>query len=210
MADIDMIPRSWRDGIRVRHALRRTAVALAIVVLAGAAGSGWLRWQVAALDRQAAQLRATATQAQAGQAREAALREEHERHARQDALLRTLRRQGELAAFAQAIDGALPPDAWLTGIVLRRDLQAVGGTAIGSGSAQPAAAPSAAPAVPVPPGSTVELAGQALDYEAVTTFLARLGRAPGVATVQLQSSGAADAGEVGFHAVVTLKWEDLP
>lgn len=206
MADIDMIPRSWRDGIRVRRTLRRTVVALAIVMLAGAAGSGWLRWQVAALDRQAAQLQAAATQAQAGQAREAALREEHERHARQDALLRALRRQGELAAFAQAIDGALPPDAWLTGIVLRRDLQAVGGTAIGSGSAQPAAAPSDS----APPGSTVELTGQALDYEAVTTFLARLGRAPGVATVQLQSSGAAEAGEVGFHAVVTLGWEDRP
>ena len=206
MADIDMIPRSWRDGIRVRRALRRTGAALAIVVLAGAAGSGWLRWQAAAFERQAAQLREAATQAQSDQARDAAVHAEQEQRAQQDALLRTLRRQGELAAFAAAIDAALPRDAWLTGIVLRRDAQAAGGTAIGSGTTQPAAAP----ADPAPAGSIVELSGQALDYAAVTAFLAQLGRAPGVAAVQLQSSGAADAGEIAFHAVVTLAWKDQP
>lgn len=208
MADIDMIPRSWRDGIRVRRTLRRTAAALAIVVVAGVAGSAWLRWQAATFARQAEQLRGAATQAQTDQAREAAALAEQERHAQQDALLRTLRRQGELAAFAQAIDGALPAGAWLTSLVLRRDMQVPTGTAIGSGTPQPA--PAAAPAELAPAGTVVELSGQALDYAAVTAFLAQLGRAPGVASVQLQSSGAADTGEIGFQATVTLAWKDQP
>jgi len=204
VADIDMIPRSWRDGIRVRRTLRRTAVALAVVLLATVAGSVALRWRSAALERQATALKSAATQAQSDQARDATVREDQERRMRQETLLRTLRREGELAAFALAIDSALPPDAWLTGIALRRDFQAPAAT-IGAATATAAAAPGDALAT----GSIVELSGEATDYQAVTTFLAQLGRTPGVATVQLQSSGAAtEAQAVGFHAVVTLAWQE--
>ncbi|HEX8604543.1 MAG TPA: PilN domain-containing protein [Pseudoduganella sp.] len=202
MPDIDMIPRSWRDGIRVRRTLRRTAVALAIVVVAAAAANAALRWRSAAIERQAAALTAAAAQARSDQARDAMAREAKEQRMRQEALLRTLRREGELAAFALAIDSALPPDAWLTGIGLRRDFQA---PVAATGAGTSAAAPGDAPA----PGSVVELAGEAMNYEAVTTFLAQLGRAPGVATVQLQSSGAGtETRAIGFHAVVTLAWRD--
>lgn len=206
MADIDMIPRSWRDGIRLRRTLRRTAAALAIVVLAGAAGSAWLRWQAAAISRQAAQLGAAATQAQSAQARQASILAEHERRAQQEALLRMLRRQGELAAFAHAIDGALPAGAWLTSLEVRRDFQVPASGAIGAGTP----APAAAAADTAPPGTAIALSGQALDYAAMTTFLAQLGRAPGVAGVQLQSSGAAEAGDIAFQATVTLAWKDQP
>jgi Tfp pilus assembly protein PilN len=201
VADIDMIPHSWRDGIRVRRTLGRAAVALAIVVIAAAAGSAALRWRSAAFERQAAALTAAAAQARSDQARDATAREAQERRMRQEALLRTLRREGELAAFALAIDTALPPDAWLNGIALRRDFQAPVATA---GAGNSATAPGN-----VAPGSVVELAGEAMNYEAVTTFLAQLGRAPGVATVQLQSSGAvAEAQAIGFHAVVPLAGQD--
>ncbi|GGX80327.1 hypothetical protein GJV26_23430 [Massilia dura] len=209
MADIDMIPRSWRDAIRVRRAIRRTAIALAVVAIATAAGNAALRWRGAEFDRKAAALKAAATRALSDQARDATLLEAHERRMRQDALLRTLRRQGELAAFAQAIDTALPPDAWLTGIVLRRDLQEPDAAA-GSGDKPPT--PGQEPARnDAPPGSIVELSGEALNYEAVTAFLAQLGRAPGVATVQLRSSGAGTGAQaIGFHAVVALAWKDRP
>jgi hypothetical protein len=120
-------------------------------------------------------------------------------------LLRSLRREGELAAFARAIDDALPRDAWLTGIALRRDVQLTPPSTIGSGNAKPA------PADTAMAGSIVELSGQALDYASITAFLARLGRAPGVAAVQLRSSGAAgDAQDIAFDATVMLAWQDRP
>jgi Tfp pilus assembly protein PilN len=172
------------------------------VVFAAAAGSAVLRWRNAVAEHQAAALQAAATQAQSARARDAVARDAQERRLRQEALLRTLRRPGELAALTLAIDTALPPDAWLTGLVLRRDYQAAAAT-IGAGTS--AAAPADAP----PPGSIVELSGEAMSYEAVTAFLAQLGRAPGVAAVQLQSSGAgAEAQAIAFHAVVTLAWRD--
>ncbi len=211
MADIDMIPRSWRDAIRVRRAIRRTAVALAIVAIAAAAGNAALRWRGAEFDRKAAALKAAATQALSDQARDATLLEAHERRMRQEALLRTLRRQGELAAFALAIDAALPPDAWLTGIALRRDFQAAA-----AGPAATAGSGNGSPEQParqdeVAAGSIVELSGEAMNYEAITMFLAQLGRAPGVATVQLRSSGAGTGAQaIGFHAVVALAWKDRP
>ena len=39
MADIDMIPRSYRDGVRVRRTLRRAGLALGLSV---ALGSSWV------------------------------------------------------------------------------------------------------------------------------------------------------------------------
>jgi Tfp pilus assembly protein PilN len=199
MADIDMIPRSYRDGVRARRTLRRTALALAIVVLAGAAGGAGLRWRNAAMEREAAQLRAAAAQAQSAQARDAMLREADARNRQQAALLRALRRQGEVAALAQAIDDALPPQAWLTGIALRRDVQQAGIAAAGA----PAPVAGATDAV-------LELAGGAPDHETVTAFLARLGGAPGVAAVRLQSSGPGEGGDIVFQALATLHREDKP
>ncbi|TWI69759.1 hypothetical protein IP91_00832 [Pseudoduganella lurida] len=208
MPDIDMIPRSYRDGLRVRRTVRHGAVALTVVVVAAAAGSATLRWRTATIERQADTLRAAATQAQSDQAREATVRDAHERRMQQDALLRTARRQGEIAAFAQALDTTLPADVWLTGIVVRRPAQA-GPAPATIGAAQ--AAPATVPAVAAAPVSIVELAGQAAAYDGITTFLAQLGSAPGVAAVQLQSSGASpDASAIDFRAVVTLAWQDRP
>lgn len=205
MADIDMIPRSYRTGIRVRRVLRRTGLALAIVVLAGALAGGWLRWRTVVFEREAARLRAAAMQAQTDQAREASARSDMQQRSERDALLRALRREGELAALAQAIDVALPRGAWLTNMMLRRGSPLAEGAPIGSGKA--AAMPVKVPAS----ASIVELSGQALDYAAVTAFLEQLGRAPGVGSVQLRSSGAAgDTDEIAFDAIVTLAWEDRP
>ena len=209
MADIDMIPRSYRDGVRVRRTLRRAGVALAAIVLAAAAGSAALRWQSAALERRTATLQQAASAAQTSQAHAATAQAARERLLAQQGLLRALRREGELAALAAAIDSALPATAWLTAINLQRDLQL-------------AAAPTTA-AAPVPDSrattfatgnadggtlvliSSVELAGQATDYTGITDFLSNLGRMPGMHGVELLSSSAnATTAAIDFRAVVML------
>ena len=47
MADIDMIPRSYRDAQRVRRTLAAYGAALAVLVVAGGGASMLLRWRVA-------------------------------------------------------------------------------------------------------------------------------------------------------------------
>ena len=106
MADIDMIPRSYRDGVRVRRTLRRAGLALAAIVVAAAAGSAALRWQSAALERRTATLQQAASAATASQAQAATEHAARERVLQQQGLLRALRREGELALLANAIDSA--------------------------------------------------------------------------------------------------------
>jgi Tfp pilus assembly protein PilN len=213
MADIDMIPRSYRDGVRVRRTLRRTGLALAAIVLVAVAGSAALRWHSAALERRTATLQQAASAATASQAHAATEQAARERVLQQQGLLRALRREGELAALAAAIDSALPATAWLTAIHLQRDLQ----------QAAAAAPASAATPAPVPDGrattiatgnadgstlvmvSSVELAGQAADYNGITDFLSNLGRVPGMHGVELLSSSASPTTPaIDFRAVVTL------
>jgi len=191
MADIDMIPRSYRDGVRLRHALRRTGAALAVVLLCAATGHAALRWSTAGIERKSAALRAAASAAQSDMARAAGAYEAQLRQQRQAALLSALRREHELAVLAQALEGALPARAWLTAVTLRRAVAA-------AATADPGAAPQL-------PDTAVELAGQAAGYEEVTDFLARLARMPGVQRVALQSSGAnATDGAIDFQAALTL------
>ena len=211
MADIDMIPRSYRDGVRVRRTLRRAGMALTAIVLAAAAGSVALRWQSAALERRTATLQQAASAAQTSQAQAATAYAARERLVQQQGLLRALRREGELAALAAAIDSALPANAWLTAINLQRDLQL-------ATAAAPTTAAAPAPdsrATTVATGnadggtlvmiSSVELAGQAADYNGITDFLSNLGRMPGMHGVELLSSSAnPSTAAIDFRAVVML------
>ena len=212
MADIDMIPRSYRDGVRVRRTLRRAGVALTAIVLAAAAGSAALRWQSAALERRTTTLQQAANAAQTSQAQAATAQAARERLLAQQGLLRALRREGELAALAAAIDSALPANAWLTAINLQRDLQLA--TATPATATTPAPAPDSR-ATTFATGnadggtlvmvSSVELAGQAADYNGITDFLSNLGRMPGMRGVELLSSSAnPSTAAIDFRAVVVL------
>lgn len=214
MADIDMIPREYRDGVRVRRTLRLAGIALALVVAAGTFAGVGLRWRAAALERSAAALQAAAAQAQADGARGAQQQAERSRQEQEHAVLRTLRRQGELAMLAQGLDAALGDAVWLTGLRIERDVQ---GVAAGAGAAAAAAAlpegteefsaPGTTPTAPVQAWrlrSAIELDGQAANYEAVTAFLSALGRQPGIAGLRLVSSSAAEGGVIEFHAAGAL------
>jgi Tfp pilus assembly protein PilN len=226
MADIDMIPREYRDGVRARRIVRRTGMALAIVLVAGVLGGGVLRWRTAALDRAATVLQASSAQAQAEGVRSAALAADRARVTQAAALLGALRRKGELAALAQGLDAALTDGVWLTGLRVERDIQGVA-PATGAAPAGAAAAPASAfteefsapvgagpaPGGPAPAGaaqtwrlgSSIELTGQATSYAAVTAFLATLGRQNGIAGLRLVSSAmGADGQAIDFRATGAL------
>lgn len=217
MADIDMIPREYRDRVRARRTLRRTGMALCLVLAAGVLGGGTLRWRTAALERRAAALEASSSRAQADGARNAALLADRVRLEQAAALLDALRRKGELASLARGLDAALTDQVWLDELRVERDIQALtpGAPATAATAAAPGAAPSfgeefGAPAAAGPAqtwriGSTVELAGQAASYDAVTAFLSALGRQPGIAGLRLVSSAAgADGHAIDFRATGAL------
>jgi len=217
MADIDMIPRAYRDGVRVRRTLRLTGIALALVIAAGALGGIGLRLRTAALERSAAALQSAATRAQADSTRDAAQQAERGRRAQEHAVLRALRRQGELAALAHGLDAALGDDVWLTELRVERDIQALPaagpaapdasaedfGAAVDTAAVDTAAAGAGAQTWRL--RSTLALSGQAVSYEAVTAFLSALGRQPGIAAVRLLgSSAAADGRTIDFRATGAL------
>ena len=207
MAEIDMIPREYRDGVRVRHTLRRTGIALAAVVLLALAAGAGLRWRSAALERAAGALQASTMQEQAEAERGSALRAERARREREDAVLRALRREGELAALAQHLDTALSDQVWLTGLQIERDIQAAAAGATASataeGGVEQLAGGTDAPVWRL--RSSLQLSGQAENYQAVTAFLAALGRQPGITDLKLVSSAAAtDGGAIDFRAAGTL------
>ncbi|WP_306392944.1 PilN domain-containing protein [Telluria beijingensis] len=207
MADIDMIPRSYRDGVRLRRTVRQAACALAAVVIATAAGHAALRWSSAAMEREATLLRSAASAARSDLQRATAQREAALREQQRAGLLGAVRREGELAAFARAIDSALPADTWLTALALRRSTRVAppGAALPSSGGPQNTFATGNAQGDTLLLDSHVELDGQAASYEGMTDFLAKLGRIPGLENLQLQSSSVnAEAGAIDFRATLSL------
>lgn len=205
MADIDMIPRSYRDQVRVRRTLRLAGIALALVALLGAAGSGVLRWRAGATAARADALQAAATRHQADSARDATQLASYNRLQQDAAVLHALRREGELGALAQGIDAALDGHVWLTALTLERDAQAAAtkGDADGAGTEELTTSGTAAQTWHL--ASTLQLSGQADSYAAVTAFLATLGRQSGIANLRLVGSSAAAEGQaIDFHATGTL------
>ncbi|WP_036168262.1 PilN domain-containing protein [Massilia sp. 9096] len=203
MADIDMIPRSYREAVRVRRTVRRAGAALACVAVLGIGAVGGVRWRGAALERQAAALEAAASRAQADRTRDATLQAAGMRLQRGVTALHALRREGELEAFSRALDAALTDQVWLTNLTLQRDAQ---GTPAKDAPADPAveqvAPADAADGAPTwRLASTIEISGEATDYGAVTAFLATLARQNGVSGLRLVGSSAgADGGAIQFQA----------
>lgn len=213
MADIDMIPRSYRAIARTRRTLRLAGIALAIVTVLGAASVGALRWRSAAIARQATTLEAAAAAAQTEHARAAVLQASYVRHAQDDSALRALRRAGEFNALTRAVETALTDRIWLTELTLERDVQAATRDGASDGAVEELVTPGATPASPQRwrLASTVQLKGQATDYAAITAFLSALGRAPGVSNLRLISSArSTDSTTIDFLAAGWLVQRKTP
>ncbi|MDP9109928.1 MAG: hypothetical protein M3N23_12795, partial [Pseudomonadota bacterium] len=65
MADIDLIPAAYRARWRVLGTLRQFALAGAVLLLLGLIALGMLRWRIAVLTPQLAQLRITTARGEA-------------------------------------------------------------------------------------------------------------------------------------------------
>jgi len=219
VADIDMIPRSYREGLRVRRTLAAYGAGLAALLVLGGGAAAVLHWRLAVETPRLEGARAAS--AQTGAMRTRLL----DAQARKDALadnvaaLAGLRGAGEVAALARVLDHALNERVWFETLRLARTQEAL------------QAAPS-----PLPPGTVqaraaqggtqtgtaqawrlgtqVEIAGGALDNAAMTAFLATLAADPALSEVRFLNSSTAAAdegGTVGFNAsAVLVKRQEAP
>jgi len=207
MADIDMIPRSWREGLRVRRTLAIYGAALGLLLLGGAGASVLLHWRLAVETPRLEQERAASGQAAAMRAQLVTAQ------ARKDALagsvdaLAGLRGAGEVAALAGALDGALNDRLWFESLRLARKHEALAAlpSPLPPGTVQGAAQNGAPQAWRL--NTSIEIAGGALDNAAMSAFLAALAADPALSEVRFLNSSTAtaeDGGAIGFNAAASL------
>lgn len=211
MADIDMIPRSYRDALRVRRTVAAYGAALALLLLAGGGASALLRWRVATETPRLEQLRAGSLQADAMRTQLAAAQQRRDAYARNVQALAAVRGAGEVAALAAILDGALGEQVWIDQLRFSRSEEQLplplpsplpAGT-VQVRTTQAPGAPAADQAWRL--GSHIEIAGQAHDHAAMTAFLAALAAHPGLSNVRFVNSSAAGEGKaVSFAAAVSL------
>ena len=204
MADIDMIPRSYREALRVDRTVRRFGAALAALVLLGGAAAGLMRWRVAHTEPLLAQMRSAASQATGDAALLAVLQARHASLEQSVAALEALRAAGTVGRLAGALDTALRADMWLTGLHYVRSEQLI--PAVAGQPAQPGdllLQPAAAAGAPETWRVTrrLDLSGAAFSYPALTEFLRAFSTQPGVAEVRLVDSSTpeGEAAVIGFN-----------
>jgi Tfp pilus assembly protein PilN len=211
MADIDMIPRSYREALRVRRTLAAYGGALALLLAAGAASAVLLRWRLAVETPRLALLRADAGQADAMRTLLAKAQARKDALAQDAGALAALRGAGEVAALAKTLDGAINDKVWFDQLRFSRTQELL----------------REAPPAPLPPGtvqarapqgtagavqawrlaSHLEIAGQASDNPAMSAFLAALSADAGLSNVRFLNSSAIpaeDGGGVTFGIAASL------
>ena len=209
MADIDMIPRSYREGLRVRRTLQIYGAALALLLVAGAGASAFLRWRLSVETPRLESGRSVSTQAGAMRIQLTAALARKELLAENVAALASLRGAGEVAALASVLDGALNDKVWFGELRFARTrelLQVAPPAPLPPGVVQARAAQAGAPQA-WRLGSQIQIAGQARDNAAMTAFLTKLAADPGLTNVRfLNSSTAAadDGGAVSFSVAAAL------
>jgi len=216
MADIDMIPRSYREGLRVRRTLTLYGTALALLVTCGVGAGAFLRWRLALETPRLEQSRSASAQAGAMRVQLVAAQTRKDLLSENVAALGALRGAGEVAALASVLNGALSDKVWFDQLRFARTqelLQAAPPAPLPAGVVQTRAAQSGAVQA-WRLGSQIEIAGQAQDNGAMSAFLAALAADPGLANVRFLNSSTAtleDGGAVSFNAAASLvKREETP
>lgn len=209
MADIDMIPRSYREGLRVRRTLTAYGAALAVLLVAGAGASAALRWRLGVETPHLEASRSASTQAGVMRTELTTALARKERLAENVAALASLRGAGEVAALANTLNGALNEQVWFTELRFARTqelLQAAPPMPLPAGVVRTRAAQAGALQA-WRLGSQIRIAGQARDNAAMTAFLAKLAADPGLANVRFLNSSTAAAdegGAVNFNVAAAL------
>jgi Tfp pilus assembly protein PilN len=214
MADIDMIPRSYREALRVRRTLAAYGGALALLLAAGAAGAVLLRWRLAVETPRLALLRADAGQADAMRTLLAKAQEHKDALAQDAGALAALRGAGEVAALAKTLDGAINDKVWFDQLRFSRSqelLREAPPSPLPPGTVQARTLPGTAGAAGAVQAwrlaSHLEIAGQASDNPAMSSFLAALSADAGLSNVRFLNSSAIpaeDGGGVGFGIAASL------
>jgi Tfp pilus assembly protein PilN len=208
MADIDMIPRSYRDTVRVRRTLTMYGAALALLLAAGGGASLLLRWRLAVETPRLERMRSEASQAGALRTQLAGAQQRKDELAGDAEALAALRGAGEAAQLAQALEATLNDKVWIGQLRFSRTQEALRDPVPASlppGAVRVRSAQGTVQAWQL--GSHVELSAQALDHRAMTDFLAALAAHPSLTRVRfLNSSEAADGdgGAVAFGAAGSL------
>ena len=209
MADIDMIPRSYREGLRVRRILAAYGAALGVLVLTGGGASAALRWRLAVETPRLEQARANSLQTGALLTQLAAAQARKESFAEGIDALAAMRGAGEVDALARLLDGALSDKVWFEQLRFMRTQEML---------KEPAPSPLPpdmvqvrAPGTATPQawrvGSHFQVEGRALDNAAMTAFLAALAGNPALSNMRfLDSSTQApeSGGAVAFNAAGSL------
>ena len=210
MADIDMIPRSYREGVRARRTLQAYGAGLALLLLAGGGAGAYLHWRLAVETPRLELDRSASTQAGAMRLQLTAAQARKELLAENAAALGSLRGTGDVAALAAILDESLNARVWFKHLRFTRSqelLQALPPAPLPAGVVQ-ARAPQAAGAPQTwRLGSQVQISGQALDNGAMTAFLSKLAADPRLTNVRFLNSSttaAEEGGVVVFNATAAL------
>ena len=194
MANVDMIPRSYREARRARRMLARYGAALVGIVLVGAGTSGVLHWRLSAelpkLDQlrdSTARVEAARTKLVSAQARKTVLEDDA-------AAMAALRGVGTIAAMADALDASLNAKVWLDKLVFSRTQEKLAepvpaplpGTVVRARTAPDTAESQAWRLV-----DHVEMRGNALDHAALTAFLTQASLQPAMNKVRFLESSVA-------------------
>lgn len=196
MADIDMIPRSYRAALRTRRLLAGYGAALALLAAGGVAAGALLRWRVAAEMPRLERLRAASAEADALRARIAQAGQRRDALAQDARALDALRGAGDPAALAAALEAALNDKVWIERLAFARTREL-----LRPGAATTGAVLAGAQAWRI--GSSVDIAARAADHTAMTAFLSALAASPRLADVRFLDSKAAANGEAAVSFSVT-------
>jgi Tfp pilus assembly protein PilN len=208
MADIDMIPRSYHQALRLQRTLLRYGAACALLLAVGGGCAIALRSWLARETPRMAQLREDAARAAALQTLVAAAEQRRTVLAANARAYTVLRGAGASAALARALDAALNDKIWLERVEFARTHELQQGAA----GAAPAGAlrvdtsgPAGAQAWRI--ASHVDIDGHALDQAALAAFLAALSASPALAEVHFVDSGSApgESTTLAFRASATLR-----
>ena len=215
MADIDLIPAAYRARWRVLGTLRRFALAGAALLLLGLIALGMLRWRIAVMTPQLAQLRISTARGEA--ARTAFQNNTVQKHAlMQDAAtLASLRGSGEVARVTGAIDHALNPAVWFRDLTFTREQQLLlPGAPAAEHTGYLIILPATTSSTAVTPEQTwrltkhIEINGSATDHAALTQFLQRLGQQSSIAEVHFIRSNvhaSADERSIDFDVIAATQ-----
>jgi hypothetical protein len=216
MAEIDMIPRSYRDAVRVGRAVRLFGCALAGVLVLGAVALAGLHWRIAVEEPRLALLRNRTALSEAASKQLALAQVAKATLEQRLAALAALRGAGEIARIGVAIDQSLNRGVWFKQLRFSREEQLLPVT--------PVAPPQTGYLVVLPLeevgkpvesrtwqlSKNIEIGGEAIDHAALTEFLNRLSGQPGIADVRfLNSSGRAAEGAQVIDFNVTAATRNL-